>query len=289
MKTCKTNFFQIQEHLKKNKNTDQFFKSEFPDCHKYVIQGFRDINQDQGRPKGGLAQLWDKNLIIKLKPIKTENPRFQAQLIEFPSTTILWINIYCPTDPLSVSYNDNELLSLLSEIESRMDQCDYDDVIIGGDLNWDQQWHSGFSQILKSFTERVGLKSVWDKFSVDYTHIHTDLKSTAILDHFLVNQRLLDLITDAGPIHLGDNLSRHSPIMMKLNLGDIPMKRQMKPERRPRKPAWYKAVPEQVNEFTHKLAEKLNNIKQPDTLTCDNPQCDLSCHSQDRDNFLTLL
>ena len=96
-----------------------------------------------------------------------------------------------------------------------MDITDFDDIIIGGDLNWDMRRQSGFSQCMKDFTSRLGLLSVWDKFKVDFTHIHTDLTLTSTLDHFLVNQRLLDLIQDAGPIHLGDNLSRHSPIMLK--------------------------------------------------------------------------
>ena len=36
-----------------------------------------------------------------------------------------------------------------------------------------------------------------------------------------MNERLLALITDAGPVHLGDNLSRHSPIMMKIMIKDL--------------------------------------------------------------------
>ena len=66
--------------------------------------------------------------------------------------------------------------------------------------------------------------SVWDKFPIDFTHLHTDMKSTSILDNFFVSQQLLDLVVDAGPIHLGDNRSRHSPIMMKVRLTEIAIK-----------------------------------------------------------------
>ena len=79
--------------------------------------------------------------------------------------------------------------------------------------------------MMKIFYEKVGLLSVWDKFPIDYTYIHTDLKSTSTLDHFLVNERLLDLVVDAGVLHFGDNLSRHSPIIMKLNVGRLLVKR----------------------------------------------------------------
>ena len=63
-----------------------------------------------------------------------------------------------------------------------------------------------------------GLFSIWQTFSVDLTHLHTDLKSSSVLDHFIVNQRLLENIEDAGPIHLGDNLFRHSPITVNVKL-----------------------------------------------------------------------
>ena len=94
---------------------------------------------------------------------------------------------------MTVSYNNNQLLPLQLEIESIMDDCQFDD--------------SGYSVNMKDFADRIGLVSVWDKFDIDYTHIHTDLKSTLTLDHSLVNKRLLEKITAAGPIHLGDNLS----------------------------------------------------------------------------------
>ena len=71
---------------------------------------------------------------------------------------------------------------------------------------------------MTEFLERIGLFSVWEKFQIDFTHIHTDSRSTSIIDHFFVNERLLNLVTDAGPVHLGDNLSRHSPIMMKIQI-----------------------------------------------------------------------
>lgn len=118
-----------------------------------------------------------------------------------------------------------------------MDKPEFNDIILGGDLNWDMRRNSGFSQCMKDFTCPVGLVSVWEKIKVDYTHIHTDLLSTSTLDHFLVNQRLLDLIQDAGPILLEDNLSRHSPIMLKINVGSIPVKRKVNLRLKPRRRA----------------------------------------------------
>ena len=112
--------------------------------------------------------------------------------------------------------------------------------------------------------DKVGLVSLWDKFPVDYTHIHTDYKSTSVIDHFVMNERLVSLVTDCGPIHLGDNRSRHSPIMVKLNMGAIPVK-QKETIRTIKRPAWYKASQENISAFTQGLDDKLRNIKIPDS------------------------
>ena len=68
-----------------------------------------------------------------------------------------------------------------------------------------------------------------------------DLQSTSILDHFICNKSLLRVpyIIDVGVLHLGDNLDRHSPIMLRLNTGNIPLKPIPVEIPKPRKPAWY--------------------------------------------------
>ena len=105
------------------------------------------------------------------------------------------------------------------------------DVLWNGDLNYDESRNTGFVATISRFLDRLGLVFVWDRFAVDYTHIHTDFISTSTLDHFVVNERLLELILDCGP-------SRHSPIILKLNIAGIPVKSQVQ-HSPPRKPDWY--------------------------------------------------
>ena len=128
---------------------------------------------------------------------------------------------------------------------------------------------------------------MWEKFAVDFTHLHTDSKSTSVIDHFFLNQRLLDLVEDAGPLHLGDNLSRHSPIMMKIKVDQIKIRAAQQPEAsRPRKPAWYKATQEQKDQYTDLLDLKLKDLVIPDSLACMDVSCQCEDHSQDRDRHL---
>ena len=136
----------------------------------------------------------------------------------------MWMNVYFPTDSQNINADTTELVTILKTIEDIMDKNTFSDVLIQGDFNWDNRRDSGHSLVMKEFTERIGIKSVWEKFPVSFTHIHTDMKSTSILDNFLCNDRLLDFVSDAGVMHLGDNLSRHSPILLKLCVGDIPIR-----------------------------------------------------------------
>ena len=167
-----------------------------------------------------------------------------------------------------------------------MDTAAYDYCIIQGDLNWDNGRQYGFSKVMTNFSQRTGLMSVWDSFDIDYTHIHTDLKSVSKIDHFLVNERLLGHVVDAGPLHLGDNLSRHSPIIMKLNIGNIPLQAFKKSPRLPSRPLWYKATAEDLKSYSSILDSYLKHILIPESLLCEDVHCQDKQHCQDRDSLV---
>ena len=149
-----------------------------------------------------MAEISAKHLDIKKERIKTKSWRIQAQILHIDNYRVMWINCYLPTDPRTIQYNDAELLVVLAEIESILDSSSFDDCVLGGDLNLDRRRDSGFVATVSEFMDKIGLLSVWDKFPVDFTHMHTDGKSTSILDHFYVNQRLLESVTDAGQDNL---------------------------------------------------------------------------------------
>ena len=108
---------------------------------------------------------------------------------------------------------------MLNAIENILNMAIFDDVMLAADMKWDMTRQMGFALSVRQFLNRVNLCSLWESKNIDFTHIHTDDKSISTIDHFIVNKQLLDLVVDCGPLHLGDNLSRHSPIMVKLNLG----------------------------------------------------------------------
>ena len=286
MDTCDISFFQLQEHFKASKTIESSFNRYFPNHICHVKPGHRENLQGSGRAKGGLAQLCSKSFSVKKEKIVTFHWRLQAQILHFKTYSIMWINCYFPTDSLAVVYNDQELIEVLAEIEKILDNNTYDDCIIGGDFNFDISRNSWFVNMIKQFLVKTNLISVWEKFDIDYTHVHTDMKSLSTIDHFFVNQRLLDSIQDAGPVHLGDNLSRHSPIMIKICLPVI--KDKVDSPRAPlnRRPAWYKATQADVDLYRTLLTEKLDQIHVPESIHCSDISCKNINHVEARDQFL---
>ena len=157
------------------------------------------MGQDSGRAMGGLAQLSAKDLSMRMEHVNTSHWRLQI-LHCAGGQRILWLNAYFPTDPRVQNYDNSELLQVLNEIEKVMENCDYDDCCLGGDLNTDVRRDNGFIRAVTRFLDKVGLVSVWEKFPVDFTHVHTNLKSFSILNNFYVNKNILDQVEDAGPV-----------------------------------------------------------------------------------------
>ena len=100
-----------------------------------------------------------------------------------------------------------------------------------------------------------------------------------------MNERLLSLVVDCGPIHIGDNRSRHSPVMVKLNLGAIKLK---KPAliKSTKKPAWYKANEQQLPAYTGELDRSLGSLSIPASVHCLDINCSDASHSCERDSLV---
>ena len=128
-------------------------------------------------------------------------------------------------------------------------------------MNWHRERNTQHSDTVDRFLKKLGLMSMWEKFNCDFTHIHTDNKSLSSIDHWICNERLSNHIIECLPIHSGDNLSRHSPIILKLRVSDIP-KSSPSNVAPPRRPAWYKANQKQIDLFTQKLHNKIIRLDQ---------------------------
>ena len=278
------NYVALQEHFKTVKSTEQWFRNQFTDYHTYVVPAYRLPGTDSGRGRGGLAQLSLKNTAVARARMATKSPRLQAQLLTFSTCTVLWINGYMPCDPQLQTFDDTELLTTLGEVESLVTANTGCEVVWAADLNYDMRRNNHFTRTVAGALERMGLTSVWQDRAVDHTHIHTDGVSSSVIDHFLVSRRLLELVEDCGPIHRGDNLSRHSAIYLRLQLGEV-SRRQTAAQPLPRRmPAWDRATAEELQSYTMELQQRLQALQCPGSLLhCRDPLCGDPSHSEERD------
>ena len=115
---------------------------------------------DSGRGRGGLVQLSLRSLVVKQTRVVATSPRTQAQLLNFPTCKVLWLNAYTPCDPQLQTFNDTELLATLSEIENLVSKHNDCEVVLAADMNWDRSRDNHFTRTVATAVERIGLTSV---------------------------------------------------------------------------------------------------------------------------------
>ena len=278
----------MQEHFKTVKTTQQWFSQQFREFHTYTTPAYRLPGVESGRGRGGLSQLASRELKTARARVVTRSPRLQAQILSFSNTKVLWVNAYLPCDPQSQQFDDSELLSVLNEVESLIISNKGCEIVWAADMNWDRSRDNHFTRTVAAFLTRLNLTSVWESKPIDYTHIHTNNVNTSIIDHFIVSHNLLQKIEACGPVHTGDNMSRHSPIFLSLNLGELALAPEDVPQPPPRRvPDWDRATKQEISDYKSLLQQKLQAVTVPKcTLHCQDTNCTDKSHNAACDNLV---
>ena len=95
--------------------------------------------------------------------------------------------------------------------------------------------------------------------------------STSIIDHFAGNSRVLNSVAEGGVFHHAENTSNHSPIFVKLDVGNL----QVSVESCKSSPrtSWSKASDEAKSKYRDAVATKLRCLQIPESLNCNNLHC----------------
>ena len=167
-----------------------------------------------GRPKNGMFIAVPEYLKAAVVDVSPPSSRVQAIVMKTEQKNLLIINVYFPTDPKVEEFDTDELLSTIESINYVINKNEFTDAIVTGDVNCDFNRKTKFVNIVRNFIDEKGLVKSWDKFGLDFTHTTEINGNTYIstLDHFFWNSNLGTHITDAGVLHLPDNLSDHAPI-----------------------------------------------------------------------------
>ena len=121
--------------------------------------------------------------------------------------------------------------------------------------------------------------------TVDYTHcsIVNNVAYYSTIDHFAMSARLLSIVTEAGVIHSGENLSNHSAIFAKLRVGELDL--QLDFDSPNVWSCWVKANEEAKGHFKSTLANQLHEIPEFECFSCQDVLCQASTHREDIEEY----
>ena len=270
----------VQEHFlldsgdKKHSNT-QKLKQYFGDSHDMYIKPAYKSSETvkRGRGSGGLILMWNKKLTKYVTNVECESYRLQAAKFTFPEAELLLINAYFMVDTQNNNFNDNELYSLLAEIEGIINVSVCRNVVLVGDINCDFARNSAFVNIVKNFINQNNLKIFWSNpdenpehliGNINYTYSNTveNVTHASIIDHFIANDRVFYSVTEANVIDSPDNHSGHLPIYFKVNIGKLNV--EVEEQLHIPRPSWNKASDQQKIEYKQGLQENLLLLNSPE-------------------------
>ena len=292
----------IQEHFLldtgggKHSNTHKLKKS-FGLTHDMYIKPAQKSNEviTKGRGSGGLVTMWKKCYTKYVTNIQCDSYRMQALKFTFPEAELLLFNLYFMVDTQNRNYGENELLFLLAEIDRIITLTNCRNLLLVGDLNCDFSRHTHFVNTVNNYVNSKSLNIVWSLpddnpdhniAEVNFTYSNTinNVTHSSIIDHFIVNDRLYNALTEANVINSVDNHSSHHPIYLKFNMNMLNL--EVEEQFSVPKPSWDKATPEERSTYQNTLDDLLNVVQRPDLCEeCVTLQCQL--HTEYIDQYAT--
>ena len=220
----------------------------------------------RGRPFGGVSISWSKDLNHVMTPLANyRHKRVVAAEMETESEKILFISIYMPFyDSSKRAVCLAETADALSMIELLVDEHPQHQIIIGGDLNTELNGHSPFDNLWNDLVTRKQLAYCSHLFSSPgYTYHHASLGHKKMNDHFIVSQNVLNrgLTTDHQIIDVGENLSDHLPIVMKISAKILPHKQVQNSNVSRPKLNWSKLTDELKDSYTTQLRGMVDALR----------------------------
>ena len=251
----------------------KLFKKILPDCQYHAVSAMDETEiQRTGRPAGGCAVIWKKNLEVSVTPINTNSPRICAVTMKSENTKLLIMSVYMPNDDNSHSSYE-EYGEVLYEISSIVEQYDEYDIVIGGDLNVDfSRNNSRNLNLLKRFLHLEDLECrTLDIINGNYTRVVSNSRS--FLDHFILSKNIK--YSNVQVLYDGDNLSDHNPVTIHTNH----KVRNTKPNPcQYRVIKWENATEENIRNYKKLLDYYLRLYDLPlSVINCNNFQC--GCHN----------
>ena len=162
----------------------------------------------RGRPYGGMAWLWASHLDKYIKPVTFDHPRLLGLRYDDGICSIMFINVYMPTQS-----NDNfdEYMFLLGKLVSIAESITEESICIIGYFNCGSP--SRFYTELQSMCAEKGM-TIADVASLPedtYTFLSDAHGTKSWLDHVCVSDNILRSVQEMK-VSAGDATSNHFPL-----------------------------------------------------------------------------
>jgi exonuclease III len=216
----------VQEHWLYPGNTDEL--NNVSDDYECIV--VCDVANDDivgpGRPKGGLAIMWKKSLMLAVTVIGNSlNNRIMTAIIECAQFSLCLCNVYLPCFEQSIDYNI-ELLECMSYIEHVFEQLSDDygnmEVCIIGDFNINIQkiYNNCYVNCFKDFIRDNKLIILSEQLDADggYTYCNESLCAFSMIDHCVVSEKVGAKMVDICIVESVDNMSDHLPLVVRFEV-----------------------------------------------------------------------
>ena len=178
-----------------------------------AMSSARDRGIISGRPYGGVAILVRSDLAKHCRLIH----KAERFIVVCYHKTI-FVNVYLPCS--SVSHYVDVYCDTLASIVASVNDCLFQSVVFGGDLNFDFNAGGAVSGLLDEFMDHLSLVPTYARLLDPCvpSYRHATLQASSLIDHFLVSKALMDDIHCIEIVDDGSNMSDHLPVVMLLSL-----------------------------------------------------------------------
>ena len=252
-----------------------------------IINPAVKVSHDKGRAKNGMFIAVPDSFKNMVEDVSPGYWRLQAMIIKNGNNRLLVINSYFPTDPLTIRFDDAELIEILEHVKKIIDDNIFSSVLWAGDINCDFVRRTGHVNMIDDYLNEKSLVRSWDVYDVDFTRYQETENGSHLstLDHFFWSEQLS--ITDAGVLHSPDNSSDHCPIYCVVKLQNVHLEKE-KFISGMEKPSWRKASPDEKQCFQTELDCKLQELQIPASVqNCVNVNCKDPSHCEDADEMIS--
>ena len=243
-----------------------------------AVSGMNSSSHIQlGRPFGGVAIIWDKNINNYIQSIDTESKRVAAVLFTNATDKLLFITAYMPCDTgvCDVNRAAEDFYDVLKDISRIVHVYDEYEVVIGGDFNTAYIKNNAHSTLLRNFCEDESLvnANMHKNADIDYTYCNYASGTTYVIDHFLLTEQAYDSIINVHVVHSGTNLSHHDPLILQMRAPHQTIKTS--DECRSRYVNWHKATVIDLDAYSDAVSSNLLNLPICEGINCNNCNCNI--------------